>query len=95
MLPLGLAACGTGSEPGYRDPSRLEPAVRTQLEQRLMRANPREGSAESATHVAGVDCRREAGPRYRCDVEFGNGVHGDVLVFVSPDGKRFRLVGTA
>ena len=91
MLPLVLAACGGGSEPGLRDPSRLEPAVRSRLEQRLMRANPREGSTATATHVDSVDCRHERADRYRCDVAFGDGTHGDFLVLVGPSGRRFRF----
>jgi hypothetical protein len=91
MLPLVLAACGGGSEPGLRDPSRLAPAVRARLEQRLMEANPREGSAASKTHVTSVDCSHEDGPRYRCSAEFGDGTHGDFLVLVGPDGRRFRF----
>ena len=90
MLPLALVACA-GSEQGLRDPSRLEHAVRSALEQRLMEANPREGSSGSATHVRAVDCARESVVRYRCDVRFGDGTRRRYIVLVSSDGKRFHF----
>lgn len=91
MLPLVLAACGGGAEPGLRDPSRLAPAVRSRLEQMLMTASPREGSSRSATHIERVECRKQTGDRYRCTVEFGDGSDRDVRVLVSRDGHRFRF----
>jgi hypothetical protein len=91
MLALALAGCGAGSEPGLRDKARLEQAVRAQLEQRLMRSNPREGTATSATHVTSVECLRQGGLRYRCKAAFGDGSRGDFVVFVSGDGKRLRF----
>jgi hypothetical protein len=91
MLPLVAAGCGSGSEPGLRDPGRLAPAVRSKLEQRLMRASPREGSASSATHIARVECTHERGDRYRCAVEFGDGSRGDFAVLVDPRGRSFRF----
>ena len=90
MLPLALVSCA-GSEQGLRDPSRLEKAVRSALEQRLMEANPREGSSGSATHVRAVDCSRESVVRYRCDVRFGDGTSKRYVVLVSSDGKRFHF----
>src|SRR5919202_6668702 len=90
MLPLVLAGCA-GSEQGLRDPSRLEKAVRGALEQRLMEANPREGSSGSPTHVRDVDCERESVVRYRCEVRFGDGTRQRYVVLVSSDGKRFHF----
>lgn len=90
MLVLALAGCG-GGDTGFRDTSRLENGVRAQLEQRLMRASPREGSARSATHIASVDCLRQGGTRYRCVVRFGDGTRRDFVVLVSRDGKSFRF----
>jgi hypothetical protein len=90
VLVLGLGGCGS-AEPGLRETSRLERAVRAQLEQRLMRANPREGSTSSATHVDSVECLRQGGLRYRCKARFGDGSRGDFVVFVSRDGKELRF----
>src|ERR671935_2016297 len=69
MLPLAFAGCAA-SEQGFRDSARLEKALKSRLEQRLMEANPREASAGSGTHVEDVDCSRESVVRYRCDVRF-------------------------
>jgi hypothetical protein len=91
MLAAALAGCGGGSAPGLRDPARLEAAVRSQLEQRLMGANPRQESAQSRTHIQSVDCRLERRLRYRCDVEFGDGTTGEFPVVVTRDGKRFEF----
>ena len=90
MLPLAFAGCAA-SEQGFRDSARLEKALKSRLEQRLMEANPREASAGSGTHVEDVDCSRESVVRYRCDVRFGNGTRKRYIVLVSSNGKRFHF----
>jgi hypothetical protein len=51
---------------------------------------PRQGSAQSPTHVKRIRCRHVAGDRYGCKVVLGNGFDLDVDVVVSRDGKTFR-----
>jgi hypothetical protein len=89
MLLLG--ACGGSSEPGYRDPQRLAAAVRTIEEQRLMTQAPRQGSAQSPTHVTRIRCRHVSGDRYACHAVLGDGTELDVVARVTRDGRRFTL----
>jgi hypothetical protein len=88
---LLVAGCGGSSQPGFRDPDRLAAGVRRVLEQRLMTQAPRQGSAQSATHVKRIDCRHVDGDRYVCSGVLGNGTPLDVDAVVTADGKDFRL----
>ena len=88
---LLLAGCGGSSQPGFRDPERLAVGVRRSVEQRLMTQAPRQGSSRTATHLERVRCEHVAGDRYVCRGVLGDGSKLDVDVFVSADGKRFRI----
>jgi hypothetical protein len=88
---LLVAGCGGASEPGYRDPDRLAVGVRRSVEQRLMTGAPREGSAHTATHLERVRCEHVAGNSFVCSGVLGDGSKLSVDVFVSSDGKNFRL----
>jgi hypothetical protein len=88
---LLIAGCGGSSEPGFRDPQRLAAGVRRSVEQRLMTSEPRQGTAETATHLERLSCRHVGGDRYVCRGVLGNGAALAVDVLVSDDGKSFRL----
>jgi hypothetical protein len=88
---LLVAGCGGSSQPGFRDPERLATAVRRSVEQRLMRQEPRQGSAHTGTHLERVQCEHVVGDRYVCRGVFGDGSKVAIEVVVSEDGKEFRL----
>jgi hypothetical protein len=83
------AACG--SAPGYRDPHRLETAVRHRLEQALMTVAPRQSGSRTATHIRSIRCRHRDDDAFRCVARLGDNSKLTVPVQVSPDGRRFRI----
>jgi hypothetical protein len=89
LAMLLLAACGSAR--GFRDARRLEPAVRRELEQRLMTAAPRQSGSASATHIRRIACRKVGDRDFRCVARLGDGTRLTVPVRVSADGRRFRL----
>ena len=90
MLPivaLLLAGCGGGSQPTAKRIPRVERAVKSKLELRLMTSQPRtEQGSRPATHVRRIRCAKTSASRFSCEVTFGNGSHRRVTAHERSDG---------
>lgn len=74
MLALALAGCGGGTRPAATRVPRIEQAVKSQLERRLMTSQPRtEQGSRSSTHVRRIRCAKAKGAEFSCEVTFGDG----------------------
>jgi hypothetical protein len=87
VLALLLTGCGGGSRPSATGVPRVERAVKSVLEQRLMTSQPRtEQGSRSSTHIRRVRCTKVNGNEFNCEVTLGDGSTRQVRARERSDG---------
>jgi hypothetical protein len=87
MLALLLAGCGDGSRPAATRAPRVEQAVKSVLERRLMTSQPRTPQGSSwSTHVRRIRCAKAGANEFRCNVTFGDGSRRRVTAHARSNG---------